>query len=162
MTVITVRAPSGRFDVAQRRKLAESLTDAVLVPEVGQFTPGARIGFQVHFTELAPDMMTIGGVLLSDQKSDAMLVDVAVMEGHWPQAVRSEVIKRIFAALTEASGLPKPSAAWWVNFRVIEEGSWGSRGKVLSVLDLLASGAFSKEKADAIREAIKDTGPTPV
>jgi phenylpyruvate tautomerase PptA (4-oxalocrotonate tautomerase family) len=161
MTVITVKTPSGRFDGAQRRKLAETLTDAVLVPEVGQFTPAARAGFQVHFTEFAPDMMAIGGVLLSDQKSDPMLIDIAVMEGHWPQAARADVINRIFIALTEASGLPKPSAAWWVNFRVIEEGSWGSRGRVLSILDLLASGAFTDEKADAIKETLISRNASP-
>lgn len=161
MTVITVRTPADRFDGVQRRKLAETLTDAVLVPEVGQFTSAARAGFQVHFIEMAPDMVAIGGVLLSDQKSDPMLVDIAVMEGHWPQAARTEVINRIFIALTEASGLPKPSAAWWVNFRVIEEGSWGSRGRVLSILDLLASGAFTDEKADAIRTALKNRNAPP-
>jgi hypothetical protein len=56
VTVITVTTPKGRLSLEQRRVLAESLTDAVLVPEVGQFAPAARAGFQAHFVEREPDM----------------------------------------------------------------------------------------------------------
>jgi hypothetical protein len=41
-----------------------------------------------------------------------------------------------------------------VTFRVIDEGSWGSRGGVLSILDLLSSGVFTPERTAAIRAAI--------
>ena len=59
-------------------------------------------------------------------------------------------------ALAEACGMKTPSPAWWINFRIIEEGSWGSRGGVLSFLDLLEHGAshFSPERAAAIRTAL--------
>ena len=156
MTVITVNAPQGRLSLEQRRTLAETLTDAVLVPEVGHFAPAARVGFQVHFVERAPDMMAIGGRLLADagQELDVMVIDVAVMDGDWRREVRAEVIERILAALAEACGLPEPSPAWRVNFRVIDEGSWGSGGTVLSILSLLESGAFTEEKAEAIRAAM--------
>ena len=156
MTVITVNAPQGRLSLEQRRTLAETLTDAVLVPEVGHFAPAARVGFQVHFVERAPDMMAIGGRLLADagQELDVMVIDVAVMDGDWRREVRAEVIERILAAPAEACGLPEPSPAWWVNFRVIDEGSWGSGGTVLSILSLLESGAFTEEKAEAIRAAM--------
>jgi len=39
MTVITVHTPAGRLSLDQRRTLARTLTDAVLVPEVGRFEP---------------------------------------------------------------------------------------------------------------------------
>lgn len=125
------RGPKGRLTLEQRRTLAETLTDAVLVPEVGQFAPPARVGFQVHFVEREPDMMAIGGRLLADSAPgvDAMAIDVAVMDG-------------------------EPSPAWWVNFRVIDEGGWGSSGGVLSVLSLLGSGVFTEEKAKAVRAAL--------
>lgn len=153
MTVITVNIPEGRFTVEQRRKLAQTLTDAVLVPEIGQFIPAARIGFQVHFVERSLDRIAIGGVLLSDTAVDVILVDVTVMDGDWPREVRADVIRRILAALTDVAGLDAPQPRWWVNFRVIEDGSWGSRGGVLSILDLLEQdpGAFTPAKAAAIR-----------
>ncbi|MFD8227782.1 4-oxalocrotonate tautomerase family protein [Streptomyces massasporeus] len=156
MTVITVNSPKGRLGPEQRRTLAGTLTDAVLVPEVGQSAPAARAGFQVHFTEREPDMMAIGGRLLADAgpDADAMVIDVTVMDGDWRQEVRTEVIERVLAALADACGLPEPSPAWWVTFRVIEEGSWGSRGTVLSVLSLLDTGVFTEEKADAVRTAL--------
>lgn len=102
-----------------------TLTDAVLVPEVGQFAPAARVGFQVHFVEREPDMMAIGGRLLADagRDLDIMVIDVAVMGGEWRQEVRTEVIERVLAAMADACGLAQPSPTWWVNFRVIDEGS---------------------------------------
>ncbi|MEV0487810.1 hypothetical protein AB0I69_45325 [Streptomyces sp. NPDC050508] len=103
-----------------------------------------------------PDMMAIGGRLLADTGPglDVMVIDVAVMDGDWRREVRAEVIERVLAAMAEACGLQAPSPAWWVNFRVIDEGSWGSSGGVLSVLSLLDSGVFTEEKVKAIRTAL--------
>ncbi|MFE9644367.1 4-oxalocrotonate tautomerase family protein [Streptomyces sp. NPDC006365] len=156
MTIITVNAPKGRLSLEQRRELAETLTDAVLVPEVGQRAPAARPGFQVHFVERERDMMAIGGRLLADAEPelDVMAIDLAVMDAAWQPDVRAEVIERVLAALAAACGLEKPSPAWWVNFRVIEEGSWGSSGGVLSVLSLLESGVFTEERVKAVRAAL--------
>ena len=156
MTIITVNTSKGRLSLEQRRTLAETLTDAVLVPEVGQFAPPARVGFQVHFVEREPDMMSIGGRLLADigPEADVMVIDVAVMDGDWRRGVRAEVIERVLSALAEACGLQEPSPTWWVNFRVIDEGSWGSSGGTLSVLSLLDNGVFTEEKAMLIRAAI--------
>lgn len=99
----------GRLSLGQRQELARSLTDAVLVPEIGQLVEAARAGFQVHFLEREPDMMAIGGVLVSDQEpaADVMVIDIAVMDGDWAQEVRTEVIERTFTALARATG-PRP------------------------------------------------------
>ncbi|MFI6014952.1 4-oxalocrotonate tautomerase family protein [Streptomyces sp. NPDC051243] len=158
MTIITVTTPTGRLSLEQRRELAETLTDAVLVPEIGRFAPAARVGFQVHFVEREPDMMAIGGRLLADagQGLDVMVIDVAVMDAAWQPEVRAEVIERVLAALAAACGMERPSPSWWVNFRVIEEGSWGSSGGVLSVLSLLDSGVFTEERAKAVRAALSE------
>ncbi|MFO6446041.1 tautomerase family protein [Erythrobacter sp. NE805] len=159
MTIITVTTPEGRLDQSQRARLAETLTDAVLVPEIGQELPAARIGFQVHFREIAPSHMAIAGRLIADvePQPDVMTIDVLVMDGDWPRRVRAEVIERVLGALTDACGVAAPSPTWWVAFRVVEEGSWGSRGGVLSVLDLLDTGAFTPEKAARIRAHIAAT-----
>ena len=154
MTIVTVTTPKGRLDLARRRELAETLTDAVLVPEVGQPAPPARVGFQVRFLELESDAMAIGGRLLADQPADAMSIDVTVMDSAWPQPVRARVIENLLAAMARACGQAEPSPAWWVTFRVVDEGSWGSRGGVLSILDLLASGVFTAERVAAIRAEI--------
>ncbi|MCY0927933.1 hypothetical protein OTB20_17295 [Streptomyces sp. H27-H1] len=110
----------------------------------------------MHFTEREPDMMAIGGRLLADAgpDADAMVIDVTVMDGDWRQDVRSEVIKRVLAAMADACRAAEPSPTWWVTFRVIDEGSWGSRGAVLSVLSLLDTGVFTPEKAEAVRTAL--------
>ena len=156
MTILTVTTPEGRLSQAQRRELAQSLTDAVLVPEVGQFAPPARVGFQVHFAERASDQMAIGGLLLSDMAKapDVATIDICVMDAAWPPAVRKQVTENVLAAMARACGLAEPSPAWWTTFRTIDEGSWGSRGGVLSILDLLASGVFTSERVAEIRKAL--------
>jgi len=156
MTVITVNAPSGRLSVEQRRTLARTLTDAVLVPEVGQNEPAARVGFQVHFVERDLDHVAIGGILLADmpEPTDLIMIDIAVMDADWSRPTRADVIQRILEAMTEACGLAEPSPAWWVNFRVIDDGSWASSGGVLSILDLLDTGVFTAERTEAIRAAL--------
>ncbi|MFD9038880.1 hypothetical protein [Streptomyces bottropensis] len=88
-----------------------------------------------------------------------MAIDVAVMDGDWRQEVRTEVIERVLAALADACGLSEPSPTWWVDFRVIDEGSWGSSGGVLSVLSLLDSGVFTEEKTKIIRAALSGWPP---
>ncbi|WBL82070.1 tautomerase enzyme [Bradyrhizobium xenonodulans] len=157
MTIITVTAPAGRLGLAQRRRLAESLTDVVLEPEIGQLLPAARMGFQVHFHDLPADCMAIGGRLLSDQDTprDIITITIAVMNAAWPAEVRSEVIRNVLARLAEACDMPAPAPTWWVNFEIIEEGSWGSRGGVLSILQLLETGVFTPERVNAIRAALQ-------
>lgn len=155
MTIITVATPEGRLTAEQRGLLSETLTDAVLVPEVGQASPPARAGFQVHFNELAYDRMAIGGRLLAamDPKPDVMTIDVCVMDSYWPLDVRRQVIENVLSAMAKACDLPKASPTWWVTFRVIEDGSWGSRGHVLSIDSLLNVGVFSPERVASIQRA---------
>ena len=155
MTVITLTYPEGRIDRGQRAALATSLTDAVLEVECGQVVAPARAGFQVHFRPLASDGMAIGGQLVADSSVDIMLVDVAVMDGHWPASDRKRVIENLYATLCRVLDVAKAPPSWWVNFRVIEEGSWGSRGRVLSVLDLLDTGAFTHERAEQIKRSMR-------
>ena len=69
--------------------------------------------------------------------------------------MRARVIDNVLAAMASACGQTAPSPAWWVTFRVVDEGSWGSRGGVLSILDLLASGVFTDERVAAIRAEIE-------
>ncbi len=156
MTIITVTTPENRLSQAQRRELAETLTDAVLVPEVGQPLPSARTGFQVHFVERSPDRMAIGGRLLSDQSPvpDVATIDICVMDAAWPRAVRAQVIGNVLAAMAKACGLERPPRNWWVTFRAIDEGSWGAGGGVLSIFDLLESGAFTTERIAQTRGAL--------
>lgn len=83
---------------------------------------------------------------------DIILINILVMDGDWRNEVRKEVIQNILSNLTQALDMKEPSPGWWVSFQVIDEGSWGSRGGVLSILDLLDSGVFTKEKAESIRQ----------
>ncbi|WP_354442824.1 hypothetical protein [Ottowia thiooxydans] len=84
-----------------------------------------------------------------------MTVSIAVMSAAWPDHVRAEVLQRVLSALAEACDMPVPSPMWWVTFQVIDEGSWGANGGVLSILDLLQTGVFTPERVVAIRQALE-------
>src|SRR3979411_3315816 len=118
MTFIHVMTPQGRLTADQRRVLAKTLTDAVLVPEVGKLTPEARRGYQVHFAERPLDMVAHGGELLSDKPSCVMVLYVVAMDGCWPREARATVIRTIHAALADACGMKTPLPGWWINFRI--------------------------------------------
>jgi hypothetical protein len=154
MTAIIVNYPSNRIDLTQREKLSLTLTDAVLKVECGQVIAAARMGFQVHFRPLSEDHVAVGGVLLSQSDHDVMLIELIVMDGHWPNEDRKAIIANVYAALCDALNVSEPAPTWWVNFTVIEEGSWGSRGGVLSILSLLDTGAFTAQRADDIRNTL--------
>lgn len=157
MTMINVNTLKGRFKLEERQLLAQKLTDAVLVPEIGHFVEGARIGFQVIFTEHDPDYMAVSGKLLSDLSPipDNINVNILVMDGAWTKDVRSKVLSNIANALATVSGIPEPLNSWKVTLQVIDEGSWGTGKGVLSIFDLFASGVFTQEKMDAIRENLE-------
>jgi hypothetical protein len=161
MTAIIITHPEGRIDLAARQELALTLTDAVLTIECGQIVPAARSAFQVHFRALPLDAMAIGGTLLSERPADILFIDLAVMDGHWPDSDRKAVFANIFSALCTALKVDAPSPTWWVNFRVIGEGSWGSRGGALSILDLLDTGAFTARRAADIRANLDAEMRTP-
>lgn len=156
MTIITVRSTRGSITREQRSELAWTLTDAVALVECGQITDAARWGFQIHFTELDPDQIAIGGALAADHDSIAPLtIDIAVMDGHWPPAERAIIIERTFASLGDALGVQAIPPTWWVTFRTIDEGSWGSSGGPLSMATLLDLGVFAPERAKQIRSALE-------
>ena len=157
MTAIVVRYPEGRLTTEHRSALARSLTDAVLEVECGTVTTAARFGFQVHFEQIKDDHVAIGGQLLSERPMDVLLVDIAVMAGSWPQTDRDAVLKNMLAVLADALELDAPSPFWWVNFRVIDEGSWGAGTGVVSMLDLLTPESFTDERIAAIRSALAAT-----
>jgi hypothetical protein len=158
MTSIILHHPEGRVDLQQRRVLAQTLTDAVLTIECGQMLEAARVGFQVHFRSLPMDCMGIGGRLFVDMPVDILLLDVAVMDAAWTRQDRVMVIDGLFAALAHGLGVEHPSPTWWIQFRIIEEGSWGSRGGALSILDLLETEAFTPQRAEAIRRHHQASG----
>ena len=85
-----------------------------------------------------------------------MTVNIRVMNAPWPEEIRKQVLENVLYSLARACKMEQPSPTWWVSFEIIDEGSWGSRGTSLSILDLLGSGSFSKERESEIRKYFKE------
>ncbi len=154
MTMISVRSLRNRLTIKHREQLAMSLTDAVLTVELGQFNEHARVGFQVYFDEFESSKIALAGVLISKSGVDAMHINITVMDGDWPIKDRALIIKNVYQTLCETLDVDEPSPAWWITFHIIEEGSWGAKGSVMSILDLLKLGVFTPEKVKEIEKNI--------
>ncbi len=155
MTIITVTTVDGLTNEVQRSELARRLTDAVCEIECGKISDQGRSGFQVHLPTLAPDSIAIGGVLAPLRPDiDIIHLDITVMDGHWPDQLREQIPRTCLAIVADVLGQPKPRSTWWSTFRIVPEGSFGAGGNTISILDLLATGAFTPERSTAIRDAM--------
>jgi len=82
-----------------------------------------------------------------------MTINIRVMNSVWTKEIRKQVIENVLNKIAEACNMPAPAPTWWVSLEIIDEGSWGSSGTTLSILDLLNSGVFTLEREEAILKA---------
>src|SRR5947209_17515021 len=79
MTVIYVMTPQGRLNADQRRLLAKTLTDAVLVPEVGKLAPEARRRYQLHLADRPLDIIAHCCQLLSVNHTGVVVIGAVAL-----------------------------------------------------------------------------------
>ena len=81
MTFIHVMSPQGRIGAGQRRVLAKTLTDAVLVPEVGRLVPEARRGEIYRLLAMVNEQLWLGHFDLWSEEGLVMYRDGLVLSG---------------------------------------------------------------------------------
>jgi phenylpyruvate tautomerase PptA (4-oxalocrotonate tautomerase family) len=142
MPLVRLTYPRGALAPAQKRRLAETLTQIVLDAEVDAVTDSGRMVTVVQFQEAAADDWAVGGELRSATSGapDHFIVDVIVLEGllegERRSAVHSRVAEAFRAVFEEDGGDPTRSLRVWILVQEIREGSWGAAGRTVSALDV--------------------------
>jgi phenylpyruvate tautomerase PptA (4-oxalocrotonate tautomerase family) len=142
MPLVRLTYPRGALATAQKREIAETLTEVVLDAEVDAVTDAGRLVTIVHFNEVAPEDWAVAGELRSTAVAppDHFIVDVFVLDGLLEGERRSAVHQRVTEAFRRAFGGPAadPMLALrvWVLVHEIREGSWGAAGRTVSALDV--------------------------
>jgi len=141
MPLLRVTYQRGAITPSQKDQLAERLTAAMLVGEVGADTPAGRAVAYVLFDEVDPaSAWYVGG------KPDAappiggrLLFDVVYPEGAAPQASKSQLQAAINDAVAETLGVDGTfpnRASDWVIIHDVTDGSWGAGGQTIGIREI--------------------------
>lgn len=155
MPLVRLTYPHGALGLAEKRRIAEALTEIVLDAEVDAVTDAGRMVTVVQFQEVAAENWAVAGTLRSDGTNppDHFIVDVVVLEGLLEGARRSAVHRRVTEAFRAAFGEaahPLLALRVWVLVHDVREGSWGAGGGTVSALDVAQ---FINPQLDAVRRA---------
>jgi phenylpyruvate tautomerase PptA (4-oxalocrotonate tautomerase family) len=155
MPLVRLTYPRGALSTAQKRQIAEALTEIVLDAEVDAVTETGRLVTVLHFHEVAADDWAVAGELriAATNPPDHFIVDVIVLEGLLEGARRTAVHRRVTEAFQQAFGEsanPMLPLRVWVLVHDVREGSWGAGGGTVSALDVAQ---FINPDLDAVRRS---------
>lgn len=142
MPLVRITYPRGALTPAQKRQLAESLTQIALEVEVDTVTAAGRMVTVVHFNEAAANDWAVGGQLRSSADAAApnhFIVDLVVLEGLIEGTRKGDAHRRVTEAFQHAFGAhadPMLPLRVWVLVHDVREGAWGAGGQTVSALDV--------------------------
>lgn len=141
MPLVRLTYPRGALAPAQKRRIAEDLTEVVLDAEVDAVTDAGRMVTVVHFNEVAADDWAVAGALRSAASGgpEHFIVDVIVLEGLLDGARKGAVHRRVTEVFQKAfgeAGDPMLPLRVWVLVHELREGAWGAGGQTVSALDV--------------------------
>lgn len=124
------------FSAAQKAELAEKLTHAMLMGEIGEDTPAGRAVANIIFTEVdqASDWYVGGKIEPAPPKGGRFMIDIVFPVGAADQAAKTELHRAVESVLSEVLGVeaefPK-RAGDWVMLHEITSGNWGFSGRTM-------------------------------
>lgn len=141
MPLLRVTHQRGAITPAQKDQLAERLTAAMLIGEVGADTAAGRAVAYVLFDEVDPGTAWyVGGKPdTSASVGGRLLFDVVYPEGAAPQAAKSQLQAAINEAVAETLGVDGsfPNRAGdWVIIRDVTDGAWGAGGQTIGIREI--------------------------
>lgn len=125
------------FTAEQKVQLAEKLTHAMLIGEIGEDTPAGRRVANIIFTEVDERSdWYVGGVIEPQPpKGGRYMIDVTFPLGAADQAAKTELHRAVEAVLAEVLGVDPtfPNRAGdWVMINEIASGNWGFSGRTMA------------------------------
>jgi len=129
------------FTKEQKALLAEKLTHAMLIGEIGEDTPAGRAVANIIFTEVDEnsDWYVGGQIEPNPPKGGRYMIDVTFPVGAADQAAKTELHRAVESVLAEVLGVDAtfPSRAGdWVMLHEITSGNWGFSGKTMGSPDI--------------------------
>src|SRR5579883_996681 len=153
MPLLRVTHQAGAFTDTQKVQLAEALTHAILVAEIGNDNPTARSLAYVIFQEIDPKTSWfVGGKLQETAPQGGYFIfDVVYPFGAADQAAKTQLhkdINDIVARVLNVDGTFPNRAGDWVLIHEITEGNWGVSGQTMNIKDIHAVTQGSPERLD--------------
>ena len=153
MPLLRVTHQRGALTDGQKAQLAEELTSAILIAEVGADTPAGRALAYVLFDEVDPKTSWyVGGKPdTSPPKGGRFLFDIVYPVGASMQADKTELhatINRIVAKTLDVDGSFPNRAGDWVFVHEVPNGSWGASGQTIGIRDINQVAGGDPERAE--------------
>ncbi len=141
MPLLRITHQRGALTEAQKARLAEELTSAILVAEAGADTPAGRALAYVLFNEVDPKTSWyVGGKPdMEPPKGGRFLFDVVFPVGASTQADKTalhETINRIIANTLDVDGTFPNRASDWVFVNEVPNGNWGASGQTIGIREI--------------------------
>ena len=153
MPLLRVTHQAGAFTDAQKDQLAEALTHAILVAEIGNDNPMARSLAYVIFQEIDPKTSWfVGGKIQETAPQGGYFIfDVIYPFGAATQAAKTQLhndINDITARVLNVDGTFPNRAGDWVLIHEITEGNWGVSGQTMRIKDIHSVTQGSPDRID--------------
>ena len=153
MPLLRITHQRGAFTDAQKAQLAERLTAAILVAEVGADTPAGRAVAYVLFDEVDPKTSWyVGGKPeLDPPRGGRFLFDVVYPFGAASQLDKTALHARINAIVAETldvDGTFPQRGGDWVLIHEVPDGNWGASGQTIGIREINQVAGGKQERAD--------------
>lgn len=140
MPLMRVTHQRGAITEAQKARLAEELTAALLIGEVGADTPAGRAVAYVLFDEVDPKTSWfVGGKPdLEAPKAGRFLVDIVYPFGSTPQAENTALHAAIndIISRTLDTDVASGRGTDWVMIHDVADGNWGAGGNTVGIAEI--------------------------
>ena len=159
MPLLRITHQRGALTDAQKAQLAEELTSAILVAEVGADTPAGRAVAYVLFYEVDPKTSWfVGGKPdTNPPKGGRFLFDVVYPMGASMQADKTELhatINRIVAKTFDVDGSFPNRAGDWVFVHEVPNGSWGASGQTIGIREINHVAGGGSERSEYFEQLL--------
>lgn len=141
MPLVRVTHTKGAFTQAQKDRLAEGFTHAVLIGEIGADTEHGRPVANIIFQEVdaTTDWYVAGAIEPTPPKGGRYMIDTVFPLGSSPQTAKTEFHKAIQNVLDEVLGVdgsfPNRTGDW-VMIHEIQHGNWGFSGQTMGSAEI--------------------------
>lgn len=139
MPVIQLYHARGVLNPAQKKLMAQRLTEVLLSMEGGARTPGGLAFASILFTEVAAEDWWVGGAADGSHVAapGRLLARVSIPEGYMSQQHKTEVHVEVHKAMMESLGAAATEGSGaLVIIEEVTEGNWGAGGHTISLASI--------------------------